>query len=205
MKIWSDKTVNNAQNLSSGEQYAPAAKLRPSVARDIRELEQMIVDRFGPLHSALSSGTKVEGRLTFDKPIKIDGELKGEIVAPQAIVVIGPEGKVEANIEAALLVILGNVRGAIKAVNRVELLSGGAVCGDIDAPRLVMEENSIFNGRCSMNSDNFTQDEKKSYPPKAERSSPERRAGDREWNADDDKSSVEAVEGKTVLDFGRVN
>jgi cytoskeletal protein CcmA (bactofilin family) len=42
------------------------------------------------------------------------------------------------------------VRGNITALDHVEALAGSRVDGDMRAPRIMLEEGSIFNGNCSM-------------------------------------------------------
>ncbi len=109
-----------------------------------------IMERYGKIQSALGPGTRIEGKLTFDKPVRIDGELKGEVLAPDAVVVIGSGAKIDAQMEAGVLVIMGEVKGAVRALKRVELLAGGMVTGDIETRELVIEQGSFFNGSCKM-------------------------------------------------------
>lgn len=151
MALWQGKFEGSAKNQDTKEADVKWLKETTiEIVKDPAELERLLLDRFGSLQSALSCGTTVEGRLTFDKPVQIDGELKGEIVAPDTVVVIGKNGKVDAKVEASLLVVLGEMKGSIKAVHCVEVLAGAHVTAEIDTPELVIAKGCVFNGTCTM-------------------------------------------------------
>jgi len=138
--LWKGKSDNEQANGPSwviSESGAPA---------DSESYSQ----RLDQIQSALSSGTKIEGKLAFAKPVRIDGELKGLGIAPVVLVVLGPDAKVDAQLEAAVLVILGEVRGSVHALQRVELLAGGSMTGDIETRQLMIQQGSCFNGTCKM-------------------------------------------------------
>lgn len=116
----------------------------------VADLSSDLVKRWGTVQSALSAGSKVEGKLTFDRPVRIDGELIGEVKAKDALILIGPEAKVKATLEVAYLVVLGTVEGTVKATEKVDLMAGGRIIGDIETPRVSIQDGGILNGRCSM-------------------------------------------------------
>lgn len=105
--------------------------------------------RFGTIRSALGSGTNIQGKLNFDVPVRIDGELGGEIYSSQPVIV-GPSAKIQASIEAATLIILGSVEGDVIATDRVEVFKGGSLNGAVQSPVFVLEEDGLFNGRLVM-------------------------------------------------------
>jgi cytoskeletal protein CcmA (bactofilin family) len=107
------------------------------------------MDKFGKVRSALGSGTVIQGKLSFDTPVRIDGKLSGEIFSSNALIV-GESGIIEAQVEAASLIILGKVKGTVKVTERIELHAGGVLEGDIQAPTLVIHNGAQFNGNCSM-------------------------------------------------------
>jgi len=107
------------------------------------------IDRFGKVRSALGSGTVIQGKLSFDTPVRIDGKLSGEIFSSNALIV-GESGTIEAQVEAASLIILGKVKGTVKVTDRIELHAGGSLEGDVKAPTLVIHSGAQFNGNCAM-------------------------------------------------------
>jgi len=113
------------------------------------ELNSVDLERFGKVRSALGPGTVIQGKLSFDTPVRIDGKLSGEIFSSKALIV-GPQGWINAQIEVAALIVMGTVKGNVKATERVELFPGGKLDGDVSTPAFVMSDGSVFNGGCKM-------------------------------------------------------
>lgn len=99
--------------------------------------------------SHLCQGTEVNGELTFTHGLRVDGVVRGK-VRSEALLEIGPAGKVEAQIEVRKVLIRGEFRGAIHASDRVEILKDGKVYGDIFSPCLIIEAGAFFEGQCNM-------------------------------------------------------
>ncbi len=99
------------------------------------------------VRSALGPGTVIQGKLSFDAPVSIDGKLGGEVFSSKALLV-GKTGFVEAKVEVASLIVFGQVRGSIVASERVEIRAGAVVEAEIVAPIFVVEEGGRFNGTC---------------------------------------------------------
>lgn len=97
----------------------------------------------------IGEGMKVEGKLTFEKTVRIDGSFKGEITSTGSLVV-GNGAFVEGDIKAGSVLITGEVKGTIDAGERVELQSPGRLCGDIKTPTLIIGEGTAFDGNCVM-------------------------------------------------------
>jgi len=99
--------------------------------------------------SHLGEGTELKGELSFTNGLRVDGSVKGK-VRSEAVLEIGPAGKVEAEIEVRRILIRGEFRGAIHASDRVEICKDGKVVGDIFSPCLIIEAGAIFDGTCNM-------------------------------------------------------
>lgn len=112
-------------------------------------LEEDLLRRFGRVRSALSPGTIIQGKLSFDSPVRIDGKLSGEVFSSQ-ILLIGTSGLVDAGIEADTVVVLGKLKGSLKAKTRVEIFPGAEVDASIVTPVLVVHEGAFVQGRCTM-------------------------------------------------------
>lgn len=114
------------------------------------DLDERLAQRYGRARSALGVGTVIQGRLSFDTPVRIDGKLNGDVTSTKAVIV-GQTGVMEAQIQVSALIVLGGVvKGDIRATERVEILQGGRVEGTVTAPSLYVEEGSILNGTCNM-------------------------------------------------------
>jgi cytoskeletal protein CcmA (bactofilin family) len=97
----------------------------------------------------LGRGSRVEGTLTFQGSVRIDGQVEGQIDAKDTVIV-GDSATVLAQIAAATIIIKGNVTGDLTAGKRVELRSPGRLLGNIVTPSLVIQDGVVFEGHCSM-------------------------------------------------------
>lgn len=97
----------------------------------------------------LGGDSTIEGVLTFSGQARLDGAFKGEIKGTGTLL-IGPAAKVEADIEAASVIISGEIIGEVNASERIELRAPGQLKGNINAPLVVMDEGVLFEGHCSM-------------------------------------------------------
>ncbi len=133
-----------AASASAPVQQAAAAPEQRATGLSI---EDSLAARFGKVRSALGPGTVIQGKLSFDTPVRMDGKLSGEVYSSRALIV-GESGDVEAELDVAALVVLGAVKGNVKAAERIEILPGGSIDGDVTAPVLIIEEGGRFNGSC---------------------------------------------------------
>ena len=101
------------------------------------------------LNGFMDQGTQFHGELRFRDSFRIDGELKGRIVSDNTLIV-GETGKVDADVECAVVSIRGTLSGRVQAKDRIELLAGSRVQATLVSPRLVIEEGAFFQGECDM-------------------------------------------------------
>ncbi len=97
----------------------------------------------------IGQGTKLEGMLEATGIIRVDGFVQGKIVTP-GNVIVGEEGRVNAEIEAGNLIIMGEITGNVVIRNTLELKKGGFLRGDICSAKVIVEEDSFFDGKCLM-------------------------------------------------------
>jgi len=127
----------------------------------------------------LGKGSRVEGKLTFEATVKIDGQIDGEIDAKEAVIV-GETAVVTAQVSAGTVIVKGKVTGDIVARKRVELCAPAKVMGNITTPSLIIHDGVFFEGHCSMGSAAGSsvdtkvdrQDKKVALFPKEERLNP---------------------------------
>ena len=99
--------------------------------------------------SILGKGAEIAGEISFAGELRVNGIIKGKIRS-EGILIIGPEGKVDAEIDVTKISVNGEFRGVIRASDRVEIHKDGRVFGDIFAPCLIIESGATFEGRCNM-------------------------------------------------------
>jgi len=105
--------------------------------------------REGEVSVYLGADTTLDGVLSFAGQARVDGQFSGRIQGSGTLL-IGPQAQVEADIEAAAVIISGQVHGDISASERIELKAPGKLTGNICAPLVVMDEGVQFEGHCSM-------------------------------------------------------
>lgn len=88
----------------------------------------------------------IRGELSGSEDLFLDGEVEGNIDLRNHNLVIGPNGRVRANVHAKDVVIHGKVDGNIVGVDRVELKKSALLNGDIDTQRIVIEDGAFFKG-----------------------------------------------------------
>lgn len=123
-----------------------------TLARDIKE---------GTLGGFVGSGTSVTGEATFKAMLRIDGHLSGRVSSNSGTLIVGANGKVDANIEVAVALIHGTVNGDVIATQRLELGRAAKVNGNVQTPSLVIEQGAIFEGSCKMLQMNAAADKNK--------------------------------------------
>jgi cytoskeletal protein CcmA (bactofilin family) len=103
----------------------------------------------GQLTALLDYGASFEGRLTFEGTVRIGGQFKGEIFT-QDTLVINPGAKVEAQIEADIVIISGHVVGNVFARRRVIMHPPAVFRGTVTSPSLRIDEGVMFEGASYM-------------------------------------------------------
>jgi cytoskeletal protein CcmA (bactofilin family) len=116
----------------------------------------------------LDRGSKISGKISFEGPARIDGEVDGEINAKDSLT-IGESAVVTAQIRAASVSVAGKVSGDIVATQRIEIRPSAKVSGNITAPVLSVQEGALFEGHCSMQPEGVREDRKVTVFPKEDR------------------------------------
>ena len=99
------------------------------------------------LRSSLGADTSVTGRLSFTAPTRLDGRLRGEVLASD-LLVIGETGIVDGTVRGNNVVVLGSVDGEVFATERLEIGASGRLKGAIETRELVVQEGGKLDGSC---------------------------------------------------------
>jgi cytoskeletal protein CcmA (bactofilin family) len=100
----------------------------------------------------LGKTTSFTGILKFDTTLRIQGSFRGTIEAAGALIV-DKEAVVEADpITVSSLTVYGNISGTVQALDKVDMMSGAKVHGDVSAARLRIADGVLFDGKCKMTS-----------------------------------------------------
>jgi cytoskeletal protein CcmA (bactofilin family) len=102
--------------------------------------------------TVIGKGIVVDGEISGDEPIVVEGSVKGRI-ALDSTVVVASGGIVEADVESDDIEISGQVTGNVAARDRAEIKSEGRMVGDIKAPRILIADGAGFKGHIDMDVD----------------------------------------------------
>ena len=100
-------------------------------------------------NTVIGSGITIEGELTSDEEVVIEGNIKGMLNTSDRIT-ISPDASVEADITASTISIAGKITGNVNAGDRVELQAGGKLIGDVKAARITIADGASFKGNVDM-------------------------------------------------------
>jgi cytoskeletal protein CcmA (bactofilin family) len=127
------KTYPSYQSTSA--ETKPAVEMTTSGAssRAMTESESLAKDiKEGTLSGFVGGGTVVTGEANFKAMMRIDGHMSGRVNSSSGTLIVGANGKVDANIEVAVAIIHGTING------------------NIQTPSLVIEQGAVFEGSCKM-------------------------------------------------------
>ena len=101
------------------------------------------------IYNIIGAETVIEGSITTESNIRIDGVLKGSLKS-KAKIVIGPTGRIEGDVLGQNADIEGEITGKVTVMELLVLKSTSQVEGDIATNKFVVEAGAKFNGNCRM-------------------------------------------------------
>ncbi len=100
-------------------------------------------------NTVIGSSIVIDGEISGDEDLVIQGTVKGKISLRESLFVEG-SGVVEADIETQNVEIAGRVTGNIQASDKVELKADCRVVGDVKEPRIIIADGDSFKGNVDM-------------------------------------------------------
>ncbi len=97
-------------------------------------------------NAMIGKSVKVNGKIFTKEDLYVDGDVEGTIESQENKVTIGPNGRVQADIGAREVIILGQVQGNVIASDKVDIRKDAKLVGDIVAARISIEDGALFKG-----------------------------------------------------------
>ena len=132
----------------------------------------------------------IQGDLSGDEDLVIEGRVEGKIDLKQHNVTIGRNGRVRADVFGTTVVVEGEVDGNLFAQEQAVVRQSGAVRGNITAPRVMLEDGSRFRGSIDMESSK-------------DAAAAEHRTNEEAWQAHR-QSIISALANQTVISPSRL-
>jgi cytoskeletal protein CcmA (bactofilin family) len=107
--------------------------------------------------TVIGKSVVIRGELSASEDLYIDGDVEGTVTLPDSRLTIGPNARVQADLNVRDTVIFGHLTGNVQATGRVELRQSAQVKGDILAGRLSIEESAVLTGRVELKADSEAQ------------------------------------------------
>ncbi|HYH42664.1 MAG TPA: polymer-forming cytoskeletal protein [Burkholderiales bacterium] len=98
----------------------------------------------------IGTGTRIEGNVVFSGGLRVDGQVRGNIVAEDdkpGTLVVSEQAQVEGEIRVPHVVINGVVTGPVNSTEYVELQAKANVTGDVYYNTLEMQLGAVVQGR----------------------------------------------------------
>jgi cytoskeletal protein CcmA (bactofilin family) len=97
--------------------------------------------------ACLSQGIRIKGEITGSEDLFIDGNVEGKVMFGNAVLTVGPNASVKADINAREIVVRGRVEGKLDGSERVQIWHTAKVNGDIRSARIAIEDGAEFRGK----------------------------------------------------------
>src|SRR5579863_8664091 len=116
------------------------------------EAKAMAMNPNEPVYSSsgaaarLGASLHVKGEITGNEDLLIDGSVEGLVHLEERKLTIGSSAKLTADIIAREVVVYGNVKGNLRARDRIEIKKDGSVVGDLTTARIMIEDGAYFKG-----------------------------------------------------------
>ena len=101
------------------------------------------------IETVIGPTANFNGTIQSDGGLRVDGVFEGNIQIAGNLI-IGESGKVIAEVTAQNVSVAGALKGTVKAVGRLEILSNGRVWGDISVASFLIDEGGFFRGQSIM-------------------------------------------------------
>jgi cytoskeletal protein CcmA (bactofilin family) len=89
----------------------------------------------------------IKGSLHSENDVFLDGEIEGDLDVENCRLMIGPHGKVVANVRAREVDIHGIMTGNVESTERTSIRTTGQLMGDVRTGGIVIESGALFKGK----------------------------------------------------------
>ena len=131
------------------DQNRSTSSTQSTQTQQARKTSSHVEDRMSK-PATIGQSVQINGELTGQEDLIIDGKIDGKIVLKDHQLTIGANGHITAEVHAKAVQVNGQICGNITADDKVEITSSGSVIGDITAPRVALADGSSFKGSIDM-------------------------------------------------------
>ena len=118
-------------------QAQPPPRSAPAPARLVKE-------------NYLGDSFVIRGELSGSQDVTIDSQVEGKIDLRNQVLRVGSKARIQADIQAANIIVSGSVVGDVVAQDRVEITPSGSVVGNIRSARVSIADGARLKGSVEM-------------------------------------------------------
>jgi cytoskeletal protein CcmA (bactofilin family) len=154
--MWGNKkpdTPQPAQPESKNFPVNPPPSPKPAAATTWEGTTAMSTDAMRPLGATADRATArlgpslhVKGEISGNEDLVIEGSVEGLVQLDERKLTVGATAKLTADVIAREVVVYGNVKGNLRAKDRIEIKKDGSVNGDLTTARIMIEDGAYFKG-----------------------------------------------------------
>lgn len=136
------------------------------------------------ISSIIGADMVVDGNIRAKEGVRVEGSVTGDVETEGALI-ISASGKVKGNVKGSSIFIGGSLEGDLTSGGRTEVVSTGKVIGNIRTKSLVVDENGVFQGQCTMNTEGISSPAQSSYEKteeKKEEQDSQKENSSNKWN-----------------------
>src|SRR3984885_200895 len=146
--MWGDKKPDAPARSPLPQQPRTTAPTSTSFSGEAKPMAP--IDSSYPASSSgvarLGASLHVKGEITGNEDLAIDGSVEGLVQLEDRKLTIGASAKLTADVIAREVVVYGNVKGNLRARDRIEIKKDGSVVGDLTTARIMIEDGAYFKG-----------------------------------------------------------
>lgn len=101
----------------------------------------------------IGTGTVIEGNVTSNGDIRVDGSLKG-VLNTKGKVIVGDGGKIKGEVHCKNFEVEGAIDGKVFVSELLSLRAKSKLVGEITTNKLAIEPGAVFTGKCDMSGGN---------------------------------------------------
>ena len=114
-------------------------QISKEAVRPTGAIADTVATRLGP-------GLHVKGEISGSEDLYIYGMVEGLVQLDERKLTVETTAKVTADITAGEVIVCGNVKGKVRAKNRIEIKKDGSVNGDLTTAQIIIEDGAYFKG-----------------------------------------------------------
>ena len=126
------------------------ASVYPVDSNNKRNVVEKTVPTSTPIVAVIGPKIQFKGELVGEEDLLIQGQFDGTIDLKGHNLIVGEQGKLNANASAKTINVQGRVEGDLFGEERIAIRSSSFVQGNIKADRVVLEDGAKFKGSIDM-------------------------------------------------------